>query len=83
LNHSGISGLSNKRKEIGMASPDSRDRFLVSGGLSFIFEPLKLIPVQLVFYPADDEFSAGGSILLDASATEFLGFETLAFLMAS
>jgi hypothetical protein len=46
-----------------------KDDVLVSGGLSFIFEPLKHIPVQLVFYPADDEFSAGGSILLDASAT--------------
>jgi len=36
----------------------------------------------LVFYPADDEFSAGGSILLDASATDFLGFETLAFMLS-
>ena len=58
-----------------------KDDVMVSGGVSFIFEPLKHIPVQLVFYPADDEFSAGGSILLDASATDFLGFETLAFLL--
>ncbi len=58
-----------------------KDDVLVSGGVSFIFEPLKHILVKLVFYPADDEFSAGGSILLDASATDFLGFETLAFLL--
>ncbi|MCP4022896.1 MAG: DUF3786 domain-containing protein [Desulfobacteraceae bacterium] len=58
-----------------------KDDDLVSGGVSFIFEPLKHIPVQLLFYPADEEFGAGGSILLDASATDFLGFETLAFLV--
>lgn len=29
----------------------------------------------------DDEFSAGGSILLDTSATDLLGFETLAILV--
>lgn len=54
---------------------------LISGGVSFIFEPLKHIPLNLVFYPADDEFGAGGSILLDETATDFLGFETLAFLV--
>jgi len=58
-----------------------KDDLLVSGGVSLIFEPLKHIPVKLVFYPSDDEFSAGCSILLDASATDFLGFETLAFLV--
>ena len=58
-----------------------KDDIELSGGVSFTFEPLKHIPVQLVFYPGDDEFSAGGSILLDASATDFLGFETLAFLV--
>jgi hypothetical protein len=59
-----------------------KDDVLLSGGVSFIFEILKHLPVKLVFYPADDEFSAGGSILLDASATDFLGFETLAFLLS-
>lgn len=58
-----------------------KDDVQLSGGVSFIFEPLKHIPVKLVFYPADDEFGAGGSLLLDASATDFLGFETLAFLV--
>ena len=58
-----------------------KDDIELSGGVSFIFEPLKHIPVKLVFYPGDDEFSAGGSILLDASATDFVGFETLAFLV--
>ena len=58
-----------------------KDDILLSGGVSLIFEPLKHIPVKLVFYPSDDEFSAGCSILLDASATDFLGFETLAFLV--
>lgn len=58
-----------------------KDCMELSGGVSYIFEPLKHIPVKLVFYPGDDEFSAGGSILLDASATDFLGFETLAFLV--
>jgi len=58
-----------------------KDDIALSGGVSFIFEPLKHIPVKLVFYPGDDEFSAGGSILLDASATDFVGFETLAFLV--
>ena len=46
-----------------------------------IFEPVKHIPVKIIFYPGDDEFSAGGSLLLDSSATDFLGFETLAFLV--
>ena len=46
-----------------------KDDVLVSGGIRFIFEPLQHIPVKWVFYPADDEFIAGGSILLDASAT--------------
>ena len=58
-----------------------KDDIELSGGVSFIFEPLKYIPVKLVFYPGDNEFRAGGSILLDASATDFVGFETLAFLV--
>ena len=58
-----------------------KDDIELMGGVSFIFEPLKHIPVKLVFYPGDDEFSAGGSILLDPSATDFVGFETLAFLV--
>ncbi len=48
------------------------DDVLVSGGVSFLFEPLKHIPVKLIFYPGDDEFSAGGSLLLDPSAIDFL-----------
>jgi hypothetical protein len=58
-----------------------KDDIALSGGVSFIFEPLKHIPIKLIFYPGDDEFSAGGSILFDASATDFIGFETLAFLV--
>ncbi len=53
----------------------------LSGGVSYIFEPLKHIPVKLVFYPGDNEFGAGVSMLLDASASDFVGFETLAFLV--
>ncbi len=58
-----------------------KDDILVSGGAGFIFEPLKHIPVKMIFYPVNDEFGVGGSILLDESATDFLGFETLAFLV--
>jgi hypothetical protein len=58
-----------------------KDDIRLSGGVSYIFEPLKHISVKLVFYPGDDEFGAGGSILLDSTATDFVGFETLAFLV--
>jgi len=57
------------------------DDIELTSGVSYIFEPLRHIPIKLVFYPGDEEFSAGGSILMDASATNFIGFETLAFLV--
>ncbi len=58
-----------------------KDDIQLSGGVSYIFEALKHIPLKVVFYPGDDDFPAGGSLLLDASATDFLGFETLAFMV--
>jgi len=72
-----MEALENAALELGA----KKDDIQLSGGVSYIFEPLKHIPVKLVFYPADDEFGAGGGLLLDTTATDFLGFETLAFLV--
>ncbi|MEN8226375.1 MAG: DUF3786 domain-containing protein [Bacteroidota bacterium] len=77
LEHSNIEKLKTRAFKLGAIEDD----IALSSGVSFIFEPLKHIPVKLVFYPGDHEFSAGGSILLDASATDLVGFETLAFLV--
>ena len=51
------------------------------GGISLIFELLPKIPVQLIFYDSDDEFSARASLLLDQNATDFLEFEFMAVLV--
>lgn len=51
-----------------------------SGGISMIFDLLPNIPLQLVFYDRDDEFSARAILLFDSNATAFLEFEFLAVL---
>jgi hypothetical protein len=51
-----------------------------SGGISLIFDLLPNIPMQLVFYDRDDEFSARAILLFDSNATSFLEFEFLAVL---
>jgi hypothetical protein len=50
------------------------------GGISLIFDLLPHIPIQLVFYDRDDEFSARVILLFDSNATSFLEFEFLAVL---
>lgn len=52
------------------------------GSISFIFDLLPHIPVQLIFYDEDDEFSARTTLLADARSTEFIDFEALAFLLS-
>jgi hypothetical protein len=45
------------------------------------FNVLPKIPLQLVFYEADDEFPASIQIMLDRTALRFLEFESLAFMV--
>jgi hypothetical protein len=45
------------------------------------FDVLPKIPVQLVFYEADDDFPAEIQIMLDRTAIQFLEFECLAFMV--
>jgi hypothetical protein len=45
------------------------------------FDVLPKIPVQLVFYEADDDFPAEMQIMLDRTAIQFLEFECLAFMV--
>jgi hypothetical protein len=45
------------------------------------FEVLPKIPLQIVFYEADDEFPVEIQIMLDKTALQFLEFECLAFLV--
>ncbi len=44
------------------------------------FMPLPKIPLQVVFYEADEEFPADIQIMFDVTAPRFLEFECLAFL---
>jgi hypothetical protein len=45
------------------------------------FDVLPKIPLQLVFYEADDDFPAEIQIMLDRTAVQFLEFECLAFMV--
>jgi Domain of unknown function (DUF3786) len=52
-----------------------------SGALSFIFDLLPHVLLQLIFYDQDDEFSARATLLFDLNATQFVDFEVLAVLV--
>jgi hypothetical protein len=45
------------------------------------FDVLPKIPLKLVFYDADDDFPAEIQIMLDKTATQFMEFECLAFMV--
>ena len=51
-----------------------------SGGKSWIIQLLPRIPVQLVFYMGDAEFSSADRLLIDQATVNFLEFEFLAVL---
>jgi hypothetical protein len=48
-----------------------------SGGESWLFQPLPLLPVRIVFFEADEEFAAEVKVLFDASAPKFVAYECL------
>jgi len=52
-----------------------------SGSVSFIFDLLPHILLQLIFYDRDDEFPARATLLFDLNATQFVDFEVLAVLV--
>jgi hypothetical protein len=52
-----------------------------SGSVSFIFDLLPHILLQLIFYDRDDEFPARATLLFDLNATQFVDFEILAVLI--
>ena len=52
-----------------------------SGSVSFIFDLLPHILLQLIFYDRDDEFPARATLLFDLNATKFVDFEVLAVLV--
>jgi hypothetical protein len=49
--------------------------------VSFIFDLLPHILLQLIFYDRDDEFPARATILFDLNATQLIDFEVLAVLV--
>ena len=49
-----------------------------SGSVSFIFNLLPQVLLQLIFYDRDDEFPARANLLFDLNATQFVDFEVLA-----
>ncbi|MDR3154322.1 MAG: DUF3786 domain-containing protein [Deltaproteobacteria bacterium] len=51
-----------------------------SGGRLWLFRALPRIHMQVVFAEADEEFPAEARVLFDSHATEYLGFECLAFM---
>lgn len=52
-----------------------------SGKHTWRFDVLPKIPLQLVFYEADEDFPSEIQILLDMTAIQFLEFECLAFMV--
>ncbi len=56
------------------------DGALPDGGQCWRFAVLPKIPVRLVYYPADEEFTPDIQLWFDRSAPRFLAFERLAFL---
>ncbi len=48
-----------------------------SGGEAWLFRPLPKLPIQVIFFEADDEFPAEVKVLFDSSATKFVSYECL------
>lgn len=48
-----------------------------SGGEAWLFRPLPNLPIQIVFFEADDEFPAEVKVMFDSSATKFVSYECL------
>ena len=48
-----------------------------SGGESWLFPDLAFLPVQIIFFEADEEFEAEVKVLFDASAPIFVAYEIL------
>ncbi|MDR1036534.1 MAG: DUF3786 domain-containing protein [Deltaproteobacteria bacterium] len=51
-----------------------------AGGKLWLFKVLPRIHMQVIFNEADDEFPVEARVLFDSHATEYLGFECLAFM---
>ena len=52
------------------------------GDLCYEFRPFPQIPVQLVFYDADEEFSAKVQLLVDRYITDYMHFEAVGCMVA-
>ncbi|MDR1045809.1 MAG: DUF3786 domain-containing protein [Candidatus Adiutrix sp.] len=48
-----------------------------SGAEAWLFTPLPRLPIQVLFFEADDEFEAEIKVLFDASAPVFVAYEAL------
>lgn len=48
-----------------------------SGGEQWLFRPLPYLPIQVIFFEADDEFEAEVKVLFDSSAPTFVAYEVL------
>lgn len=48
-----------------------------SGGEQWLFWPLPYLPMQVIFFEADDEFEAEVKVLFDSSAPTFVAYEVL------
>lgn len=51
-----------------------------AGGESWLFSPLPYLPLQVVFFEADEEFEAEVKVLFDSSAPGFVAYECLELL---
>jgi len=51
-----------------------------AGDESWLFMPLPYVPLQVVFFEADDEFEAEVKVLFDSSAPVFVAYECLELL---
>jgi len=48
-----------------------------SGGEQWLFRPLPFLPIQVIFFEADEEFEAEVKVLFDSSAPGFVAYEVL------
>lgn len=48
-----------------------------SGGDQWLFRPLPFLPMQVIFFEADEEFEAEIKVLFDSSAPTFVAYEVL------
>jgi|GEM_PF-346799 hypothetical protein len=48
-----------------------------SGGEQWLFRPLPFLPMQVIFFEADEEFEAEVKVLFDSSAPTFVAYEVL------